>query len=82
MPFGRFSAATAAGAGIWCTILSFYGAQVITPELMNANDPEAVVKAVKAKLGLIVIGIVGLAIAYGVMMFLRNKAAAQPANKA
>ncbi len=82
MPFGRFSAATAVGAGIWCTILSFYGAQVITPELMNANDPEAVVKAVKAKLGLIVIGIVGLAVAYGVMMFLRNKAAAQPANKA
>lgn len=82
MPFGRFSAATAVGAGIWCTILSFYGAQVITPELINANDPEAVVRAVKAKLGLIVIGIVGLAIAYGVMMFLRNRATTPKADEA
>lgn len=75
MPFGRFSAATLVGAGIWCSILSFYGAQVITPELMQANDPDAVVRAVKAKLGLIVIGIVALAVAYGVMMFMRSRAA-------
>lgn len=74
MPYGRFSIATAAGAGIWCTILSFYGAQVITPEMIHANDPEALVKAVKAKLGTIVIGIVVLALAYGVMMFLRARA--------
>ncbi len=82
MPFGKFSLATGLGAGIWCTILSLYGAQVITPELINANDPEGVVKAVKAKLGLIVIGIVGLAVAYGVMMFLRNKASASKADTA
>jgi len=74
MPFGRFSLATITGAGLWCTILSLYGAQVITPELIHANDPEALVKAVKAKLGLIVIGIVVLALAYGVMLFLRSKA--------
>jgi membrane protein DedA with SNARE-associated domain len=82
MPFGRFSLATITGAGIWCTILSLYGAQVITPELINANDPEAVVKAVKAKLGLIVVGILALAIAYVVMMFLRSKASAVKADEA
>ncbi|HEY2368731.1 MAG TPA: VTT domain-containing protein, partial [Polyangiaceae bacterium] len=76
MPFSRFSLATITGAGLWCTILSLYGAQVITPELINANDPEAVVRAVKAKLGLIIIGIVVLTLAYGVMLFLRSKAAA------
>ena len=83
MPFGRFSLATITGAGLWCTILSLYGAQVITPELMAANDPEALVKAVKAKLGLIVAGIVVLALAYGVMLFLRSKAESEkPAAKA
>jgi membrane protein DedA with SNARE-associated domain len=76
MPFARFSAATVVGAGLWCTILSLYGAKVITPEIMAANDPEAVVKAVKAKLGMIVVGIVVLALAYGVMLFLKNRAAA------
>lgn len=82
MPFRRFSVATIVGAGLWCTILSFYGAQVITPELINANDPEAMIKAVKAKLGLIVIGIVALALAYVVMMFLRNRASAPKADEA
>jgi membrane protein DedA with SNARE-associated domain len=82
MPFGRFSLATLVGAGMWCTILSFYGAQVITPELIHANDPEAVIRAVKAKLGLIVIGIVGLALAYVLMMFLRNRAATPKADEA
>jgi membrane protein DedA with SNARE-associated domain len=75
MPFARFSAATVVGAGLWCTILSLYGAKVITPEIMAANDPEAVVKAVKAKLGMIVVGIVVLAFAYGLMLFLKNRAA-------
>ena len=76
MPFARFSLATTVGAGLWCTILSLYGAKVITPEIMAANDPEAVVKAVKAKLGMIVVGIVVLAVAYGLMVFLKNRAAA------
>lgn len=76
MPFARFSVATTVGAGLWCTILSVYGAKVITPELMAANDPEALVKAVKAKLGMIVVGIVVLAFAYGLMIFLKNRAAA------
>jgi len=75
MPYGRFSLATTVGAGLWCTILSLYGAQVITPEMIQANDPEALVKAVKAKLGSIVIGIVVLTLAYVVMLILRGRAA-------
>ncbi len=82
MPFRRFSLATITGAGLWCTILSLYGAQVITPELVHANDPEAMIKAVKAKLGLIVVGIVVLAGAYVLMMFLRNRASAPKADEA
>lgn len=76
MPFTRFSLATITGAGLWCTILSLYGAQVITPEMIHANDPEAMVRAVKAKLGLIVVGVVVLALAYVAMLFLRNRASA------
>lgn len=82
MPFARFSLATVTGAGLWCTILSLYGAQVITPELIHANDPEALVKAVKAKLGLIVAGIVVLALAYVAMLVLRNRASAPKADEA
>ena len=75
MPYGRFSVATTVGAGLWCTILSLYGAQVITPEMIHANDPETLVKAVKAKIGSIVIGIVVLTLAYVVMLVLRSRAA-------
>lgn len=82
MPFGRFSLATVTGAGIWCTILSLYGASVITPEMINAHDPAALVKAVKAKLGTIVIGIVVLTIAYFVMLYLKNRSAAPVADGA
>ncbi len=76
MPFARFSAATTIGAGIWCTILSLYGKEVITKEMIEASNPEALKHAIKAKLGMIVVGIVGLALAYGLMMFLRSKAGA------
>ncbi len=82
MPFARFSLATVTGAGLWCTILSLYGAQVITPEMIHANDPDAMVRAVKAKLGLIVVGIVVLALAYVAMLVLRNRASSPKANEA
>ena len=49
--------------------------------MIHANDPETLVKAVKAKLGTIVIGIVVLSLAYLVMMVLRSRAAASAATE-
>ena len=75
MPYGRFSLATTVGAGLWCTVLAFFGEQVIGDQPHLLDSPEEMVKAVKAKVLWILLGIIALAIAYGVMMFLRSRAA-------
>ena len=58
MPFGRFSAVTISGAALWCTILSWFGQQVIgsRPELLNS--PEEMVQVMKDQLVWFVIGVV------------------------
>jgi membrane protein DedA with SNARE-associated domain len=50
MPFGSFSIATIVGAGIWCTILSWFGQEVIGnhPELLQT--PEAMVGVIREKM--------------------------------
>lgn len=59
MPFGRFSAVTIIGAGIWCYVLSWFGQKAIgdAPELLNS--PEEMIHVLKAKLfwflGLIIV---------------------------
>jgi membrane protein DedA with SNARE-associated domain len=82
MPFGKFSAATTAGAGIWCTVLAVFGAQVIGDQPHLLDSPEELMKAVKAKLLWIVLAAIGLTVAYGVMVFMRGRAASTPATPA
>ena len=50
MPFGSFSLATVVGAGLWCSLLSWFGQEVIGdhPELLQS--PEAMVAVVKSKM--------------------------------
>lgn len=50
MPFGKFSIATLVGAGLWCSILAWFGQQVIgnRPELLNS--PESMMSVIKEKL--------------------------------
>ncbi len=74
MPYGRFSLATTVGAGLWCTVLAFFGEQVIGDQPHLLDSPEEMVKAVKAKVLWILLGIIALAVAYGLMMFLRSRA--------
>jgi membrane protein DedA with SNARE-associated domain len=82
MPFARFSAATIAGAGIWCTVLAVFGQQVIGDQPHLLDSPEDMIRAVKAKLLMILVGIVALTIAYGVMVFFRSRAGGPPASGA
>jgi membrane protein DedA with SNARE-associated domain len=82
MPFGKFSAATVLGAGLWCTVLAVFGEQVIGDQPHLLDSPEDLIKAVKAKLVLILVGIVALTVAYGVMVFFRARASAAPAESA
>jgi membrane protein DedA with SNARE-associated domain len=74
MPYARFSLATTVGAGLWCTVLAIFGEQVIGDQPHLLDSPEDMIKAVKAKLLWIVLGVVGLTVAYGVMVFLRTRA--------
>ncbi len=64
MPWKRFSLATLTGAGIWCWVLSEFGAQVLgsNPELLNS--PETLVSTVRNKLGWFVVAVAVLAILY------------------
>jgi len=78
MPFGKFSAATTLGAGLWCGVLAFFGQQVIGDQPHLLDSPEDLIKAVKAKLLWIMVAIVLFTLAYGVMVFLRSRASASP----
>jgi len=71
MNFWRFSWTTILGSTVWCSVLAWFGPQIITPEMFDS--PDAMVAAVKARTHMVVLLIVVLAVAYGVMRFLTRK---------
>ncbi len=73
MPFGKFSFATLAGAGVWCTILSWFGQQVIGthPELLQS--PEAMMGVVKSKMHWFLAAVLLLGGLYAWVMRYRRK---------
>jgi membrane protein DedA with SNARE-associated domain len=79
MPFGSFSLATILGSGIWCTVLSWFGKEVIgsSPELLES--PEAMSKVIKAKLLWFVAGVVGFCALYFLMIAMKKRSIKQPA---
>jgi membrane protein DedA with SNARE-associated domain len=76
MPFGKFSLYTIAGAGLWCAVLSWFGLQVLGDQPHLLQSPEAMVSAIKAKMGWIVAGVAGLAVLYAFMIWFRGRKAA------
>ena len=78
MPFGRFSLVTTAGAGLWCAVLSWFGMKVLGDQPQLLDSPEQMVAVIKAKLGWFVAAVVGLAIAYVVMVIVRDRRAPAP----
>lgn len=73
MPFGRFSLATTAGAGIWCAILAWFGREVIggSPELLES--PEALSRVIKAKLLWFVVGVFVFALLYAFVVWMKRR---------
>jgi membrane protein DedA with SNARE-associated domain len=50
MPFGVFTAMTLAGSFLWCTVLAWFGAQVLSGEPRLLEDPEALSRVIQKKL--------------------------------
>lgn len=69
----RFSLATTLGAFAWCAILSWFGQQVIgdRPDLMSS--PEALVAVCREKLHWFVGGVMVLAAAYALVIFVKKR---------
>ena len=78
MPFGKFCAVTVAGAGLWCAVLSWFGMKVLGDQPQLLDSPEQMVLVIKAKLGWFVAAVVALAVAYVVMVVIRDRKAPAP----
>lgn len=76
MRVGPFSAATTAGAFLWCAVLSWFGMKVIGDAPGLLDSPEALTAALKAKMHVVVLGVVLFAAAYAVMVWLRKRSSA------
>lgn len=74
MRVGPFSAATTAGAFLWCWTLAWFGRKVIGDEPALLDSPEQLAHALKAKMHVVVIAIVLFAAAYAAMVWLRKRA--------
>ena len=73
MPFGVFSLYTIAGAGLWCTVLAWFGAKVLGDQPQLLQSPEAMVGAIKAKLIWFVLGALAFGALYVAMLFFRGR---------
>jgi len=74
MRFVPFSIVTTVGAGLWCTILSWFGKVVLgdRPELLQS--PEAMVAVMKDKLSWFVVAVLVFALLYAVVMKVKGQA--------
>jgi membrane protein DedA with SNARE-associated domain len=75
MPLAPFSAATAAGAFLWCFVLSWFGRKVIGDAPQLLDSPEQLMLVLKSKMHVLVLGVVAFAAAYAVMAYLRRRSA-------
>jgi membrane protein DedA with SNARE-associated domain len=80
MPVAAFSAATTAGAFLWCLILAWFGRRVIGDEPRLLDSPEEMMHVLKQKTHLFILGFVVLAAAYAAMLYLRKRSSTRTAS--
>ncbi len=73
MPVIAFSAATVAGAFLWDLTLAWFGRQVIGDQPHLLDSPEQLALVLRQRMHLIVLGILALAAAYALMLWLRRR---------
>jgi len=74
MPVAAFSAATTAGAFLWCVVLSWFGMRIIGDSPQLLESPEELARVLKDKMHLVVLGVILLAAAYAAMSWFRKRA--------
>ncbi|MDE2490053.1 MAG: DedA family protein [Elusimicrobia bacterium] len=79
MPFLPFCVATTAGAGLWDLILAWFGRRVIGDQPHLLDSPEMLLHALKLRMHLIVLGVVALAAAYALMLWLTHRSSRRAA---
>ncbi|MHB2018265.1 MAG: DedA family protein [Candidatus Xenobia bacterium] len=73
MAFLPFSLATVAGAGIWCSVLAWFGPRVITSQMINAQNTTELIDAMKKPTHYILLLIMLLIVLYAVMQRFLHK---------
>lgn len=68
MRFLPYCAMTVAGSAVWCTVLAWFGARILGAEPDLVSDPDALGRAVKSNMLLIVLGCAALAALYFAML--------------
>jgi membrane protein DedA with SNARE-associated domain len=76
MPAAAFAAATTAGAFLWCLVLSWFGSKVIGDQPHLLDSPEMLSHVLREKMHIIILGVVVLAAAYALMLWLKKRSAA------
>lgn len=71
--FLTFSAVTILGSAMWCAVLAWFGDKVGREHPGILNSPEELIHAVKDETGLIVGGILLLAVLYALMRYFTRK---------
>ncbi len=71
MPFGPFSAATTIGAGIWCSILAWFGTKILTAPMLE--DAGKMVSEVKHQMHFIVALIALVAVLYAIKTYFTKR---------
>ena len=71
MTFWSFSWTTVVGSFIWCTILAWFGPQIITAEMFL--DPDSMVHALKQRTHMVAFLVGILALGYGLMKWMAKR---------
>jgi membrane protein DedA with SNARE-associated domain len=78
MRFLPYSAMTLLGSALWCSVLAWFGSRLLGAEPRLMEDPEALSRAVKSNMLLLVLGIALLAALYFAMLRLTQRRPTPP----
>ena len=79
--FFTFSIATIVGSSLWCIVLAWFGDKIGREHPDILKSPETLIHAVKDETGLIVGGVLLLAVLYALMLLMTRKKREEPQSR-